>query len=184
MSTVNLQDMLAQYKNEEVSLLPEGEYTLEVTRCTVKDIKNGEGLMPIYKVIGGPEAGKTAMLGTISLTENSANIFFRTMKGFGLDKDFFATVGTLKEVAPLLVGRIIKAQIGTRPWKGEDRNQFASIGSLSLESLGASDGSPQGLPPAAPVAAAPVAAEPVVAAPAQAPPPLPAAPADAPPTPF
>jgi hypothetical protein len=182
MTTVNLQEMLDQYKNEEVAVLPDGEYTLEVTKCSVKDIKDGEGLMPIYKVVGGPHAGQTAMLGTISLTPKSANIFFRTMKGFGLDKDFFATVQGLKEVAPVLVGRVIKAEVNSRPWKGEDRNQFAGIGTLELVAVGASDPSLPTAPaataeqPAAPQPPAPPAPAEPPAPPVAAAPPAPATP--------
>jgi hypothetical protein len=185
LSTVDLKDLLKSYADEQAAILEPGDYTLEVTRCTVR---NDNALFPIFKVIGGPDAGKTAMLGPLSLTEKAANIFFRNLKGLGVEPDFFTQYATvpdaLKAAAEAIKGRIVEIQVEKREWNGEDRNSFKP-GRVKLVSMGRADGTPAGIPQAAPPA--PVQAAPPVppAAPlVQAPPPLPPAPpatGDAPP---
>lgn len=150
MASVNLQQLLQQHKEEELVVLPDGEYTFEVLRATVR---GDNGILPILKVVGGPYAGKLAMIGQLTLTEAAKSIFFRNLKGFGLDTAFVETCQSLQDIANALVGRIVKVQVQTRAWKGEDRNTFP-IGGVELVSIG---GGPAGVPVAAAPPAAPAA---------------------------
>jgi len=173
MTTVNLQDAFKQYqKEDEVTVLEEGEYTLEVIRCAVRG-QDKNALMPVYRVIGGPYAGKTVMAGQLTLTENSRSIFFRNLKGFGIEEAFIMqSAGGLDDIAKALIGRVVKMKVQKRQWQGNDRNQFP-IGGVMLVSLPSQPGAPQAAAQqAAPVA--PQVAQPP-AAPAvqqQAPPPV------------
>lgn len=174
MTTVNLQDAFKQYqKEDEVTVLEEGEYTLEVIRCAVRG-QDKNALMPVYRVIGGPYAGKTVMAGQLTLTENSKSIFFRNLKGFGVDENFIMqAAGGLKDIADALVGRVVKMKVQKRQWQGNDRNQFP-IGGVMLVSLPSQPGAPQvAAQQAAPVA--PQVAAPVQQVPQQVPPAQPAA---------
>lgn len=179
MTTVDLSQLLKNYADEQAEVLDEGTYQFEVTRCTVR---NSNALFPIFKVIGGPDAGKTAMLGQLTLTEKAANIFFRNCKGFGFEPEYFASFPTveeaLKAVATQMQGRIVEIEVQKREWNGEDRNSFKP-GRVKLVSMGTADGTPEGVPTQSPAPVAEAAPAPVAAAPATAaaPPPPPPAPA-------
>ena len=163
MATVNLQDMLKAHEDEEVAVLPAGEYQLEVVRAIVRPSAKGEGILPTFKVIGGPYNGKTVMAGGLYLTDASRSIFFRNLKGFGIDKTFVAQCSGLQDIANALVGRILKVQLEVGKWKNEDKNEVP-IGGYELVSI--ASGAPAGIPVAQ-------AAQPAVTAPAQVLPPPP-----------
>lgn len=129
MSTVNLQDMFSQYQREdEVTILEEGVYILEVARCSVR---GDAGLLPIYRVIGGPYNGKTAMCGTMTLSDKSRSIFFRNLKGFGINEEFIQQCSGFKDIADALVGRVVEMKVQKKPFQGQDRNSFP-IGGVRL----------------------------------------------------
>src|SRR5690606_17786068 len=69
------------------------------------------GVRPVYKVVGGPHAGKRVMAGGFYLTEKSRSIFFRNMACVGLDANYFAQGPTLDDVAKALEGRVIEADL-------------------------------------------------------------------------
>lgn len=139
MTQVNLQDLFQQYQREDaIEVVPAGTYQLEVLRATVRNGNKGQGVLPVYKVLSGPYAGKTVMAGQFTASPDGRSIFFRQMAGFGLDAAFFATVGSMEDVANALKGRIIEAQITVRPWQGQDRNNIA-IGGIKLLQAGGSD---------------------------------------------
>lgn len=142
MKTISLQEMAKHAKDEELAVLEAGTYTLEVTRCSVR---GDNALLPVYTVVGGPDAGKTVMVGQLTLTEKAASIFFRNLRCFGIDKAFFETAQSLKEVADALTGRIVEMEVLKEEWKGEDRNKFP-IGGVKLVSLGSADGVPAVVP--------------------------------------
>jgi len=119
----------------EVVVLEPGEYMLEVLRASVR----GSGIFPIYRVVDGPHEGKLASLGGLMLTERSAPIFFRNLSCFGLNRDFMVKAKGLQDIAKALVGRVVKAQVGKRQWKGKDRNDFP-IGGLELVAIARREG--------------------------------------------
>lgn len=187
MSTVNARELFEQYKKDELICLPAGPARLYCFACTAKD----NGVIPIFRATDGEHKGKRVMTGTQTLTDKSASIFFRNMKGYGLDETFFApylddTPAMMKAIAAVLPGRTVDMELIVDPYQGQDRNKVA-IGSIRLVSVTdaagvvtAVQGAPTA-PPAAPVApVAPVApAVPVVTAPAA----TPVAPAAPPATP-
>lgn len=192
MTTVNLQEAFKQYQREdEVTVLEEGEYTLEVIRCAVRG-QEKNALMPVYRVVGGPYAGKTVMCGQLTLTENSRSIFFRNLRGFGVEESFIMQAANgLDDISKALIGRIVKMKVQKRQWQGNDRNQFP-IGGVMLVSLPSQPGAPQvaqqqaqpaapavpvqQVPPAqqVPPPAPPAAVDPATQVQQQAPPPAPA----------
>lgn len=116
MSTGSFQDLVADYKeNNDLAILDNGRYQFEVIACTARDTD----IMPTYKVVGGPYAGKRTMLGQISLKGNAQGIFFQTMKqGFGLDENAIAAlVGTgsvkqgLEAIAKAITGSIVEVTV-------------------------------------------------------------------------
>lgn len=160
MTSMNLSDLYSQYKKEdEIAVLEPGDYVLEVTRCGKRD----NGVMPTYRVVEGPHAGKTVMAGGFFLTDRSRSIFFRNINGFGLGEDFFAMNPSFEDLANALVGRVVRVTLKKRDWQGQDRNEIP-IGAIKL--VGAA--TPTGAAPAAPPAAAAPPAPPATPAPAPA----------------
>lgn len=174
MAEVSLADLYRQYKQEdEITVLEPGTYTLEVIRASVRKGQKGDGIMPVFKVKEGPYAGKTAMCGQFTASENGRSIFFRQMAGFGITEQFWAQGATIQDAANALVGRVIKANVTQRDWQGQPRNNIA-IGGITLVSSAPAGGVPGGAP--APVAAAPVVPQAPPAPPAEAPAPVPPTP--------
>lgn len=187
--SINLGEMFRQYQeHDQLSALAAGTYQLEIT--SAKAVSNG--VRPVFKVVGGPNAGQKVMAGGFYLTEKSRSIFFRNMTCVGLGPDYFASMPTLDDVAKALTGRVIEAELTVKEYNGENRNEIP-IGRMKLVSapaLPGVNGAPnvnvaQAAPlppaPAAPATPAPAAVAPPVAAPAAATtPPPPAPPAVAP----
>lgn len=172
MAEVSVSDLYQTFEKDELVVLPPGNHRLEVISCSVR---NGNAVMPVFRAVGGPYAGKRVMCGQETLTEKAASIFFRNMKGFGLEKSFFDTQPSMEQIAQALVGRVVDVELTIEPWKGEDRNKHG-IGAVKLvgtkDAAGVLTEVGGGTTPAA--TPAPAAAAPA-AAPAPAPAPAPAA---------
>lgn len=204
MATASVSDLYQAYEQDELVVLDPGEHRLVVDTCSVK---NDNAVLPTFRVVGGPQAGKRVLAGQQTLTEKSASIFFRNMKGFGLDKSYFDQNPTFEQIAQDLVGRVVDVNLEIQPWKGDDRNKI-SIGGIKLighkdaagqiqylegqggappsasppaEAAGAPSQPAPALAPAAPQQQAPPAAPPAQAPPAQPPAAPPAAPPEQPP---
>lgn len=123
MAEATLGDLFAEYeKNSAVTILEAGKHTLEVATCTVRN----NGLLPTYKILEGPDAGKRAMAGGIypGETEGGRFAFFRKLEKFGLSKDFFSARPTLEDVATALKGRVVTLNLTISEWNGEPRNEM------------------------------------------------------------
>jgi hypothetical protein len=129
-TSLNLADLYKQYKKEdEITAVDPGTYELEVMRANVR---NENAILPVFRVAAGPKAGQTVMAGQMTLTDKSRSIFFRQLKGFGIDESFFQRPGvTMQDVANTLVGRTIQATLSKEKWNGEDRNKLP-IGGIKL----------------------------------------------------
>lgn len=193
MAEASVADLYKSFEQDELVVLPAGNHRLEIVSCSVK---NGNAVMPLARAVGGPFAGKRVMFGGEHLTEKAASIFFRNMKGYGLEKPFFDSISHLEkeeflaQIAQALVGRVVDMELTIDPYKGQDRNKH-EIGGIKLvgqkDSAGqlvTVDGSAAPAAPAAP-AAAPAATPPPApapapeAAPAAPPAPAPVAPPEA-----
>lgn len=176
-TTVNLHEVYLQYKEEdELLVVDEGTYDLEVISCTVK---GGNSLLPTFKVLTGPYASRRLLAGQFTLSDKSRSIFFQNLKGFGLDELFWAQSPSFEQIAAALVGRQVTVFLVKRDWQGSDRNSIP-IGKIRLIG-GAAAAAPAAAavaappPPAAVAPVTDVAAPPVAVAPVAAPPPPPAA---------
>ena len=103
MGEIDLRALFAEYANDVglVELAP-GSYRAEIVRCSSRKTS----LVPVYKILDGPEAGKHAIVGRIhpGRTEGGRAAFFRKLEKFGLGREFFRTNPTLEDVARALVG--------------------------------------------------------------------------------
>lgn len=150
---MSLSELYKDYKKEdEIFVAEPGDYVLEVTRCGKRD----NGVMPTYRVVEGPHAGKTVMAGGFYLTERSRSIFFRNMAGWGLGEDFFGMNPTFEDIANALVGRVAKVTLKKKEWQGQDRNEIP-IGGIKLQGAAAPSGNGSAPAPPTPAAATPPA---------------------------
>lgn len=178
-NSVNLGSVFNEWQQDggdDLFLADPAEYRLEVISCKARTTD----VMPVYKITAGPYAGRKVMAGVFSWNGNAKGIFFRSMKGFGLDADFFKQGPTAEEVAKALVGRVADVTLGQKEWQGEMRNEIP-IGAIKFVSAPAGSGqvgSTPVIPAAAPAAAAVPAPAPAAVTPPPAP--APAAPAPAP----
>jgi outer membrane biosynthesis protein TonB len=173
---MNLEELFKQAQDDRIIPVDPGAYTLEIISVKARETD----VMPTYRVVSGPFAGKKVMCGVISAKGNAAGFFFAQMKAFGLPDTFLSQPGlTFEKVAQALKGRVIQATLGVRPWNGEDRNEFVR-GTIQLVSAPEGSLLPQGVPGSA--AAAPQPAAPPVQAQQPAAPPVQVVP-EAPPAP-
>ena len=204
--TVSLYDVYQTYqKEDELLVVDEGQYELEVISCSVK---SDNSLLPTFKILGGPmqaaapgeqpvnPIGRRLLAGQFTLSEKSRSIFFQNLKGFGIGESFFAQYRNLGQrevfgiLATALVGSKVSVYLAKRDWQGSDRNHIP-IGKIKLIGSGTNGAAPAAAVPAAvaaapaapPAEAAPAAAAPAPAAAEAAPAPAAAAPAAAAPAP-
>jgi len=136
MASGTVGELYKTYEKDELVVLAAGTARLSVESCSVKGEDNN-AVFPIFRVVAGQEpngedaAGKRVMAGQQTLTDRSASIFFRNMKGFGLGKDYFDTDPTFDQIAKDLVGRVVDVELQVDNWKGQDRNKVA-IGGIKL----------------------------------------------------
>jgi Protein of unknown function (DUF669) len=109
--------------------VPDGWYDLVVTKATVVTASTGS---PMIKVVLNIETGPHAdrpQFDQFVLSEDNAlamAIWFRQFAAFGLPADAYFAVRnpSLAQVAEDLLGRHVRAKIGTRRWQGVDRNDI------------------------------------------------------------
>ena len=117
----NLATLFAEYEqNSAITVLEPGKHKLEVTSATPR----GTGIVPVFKVVEGPDVGKRVMAGGIyaGTSEGGANSFFRKLEKFGVGKEFFQGNPAIADVAKALVGRVVTLNLGVEEWQGEARN--------------------------------------------------------------
>jgi hypothetical protein len=168
MSTLNWGDLVKDAGEVgSYDPLPDGDYELQIIEAVAKVSQSGKTMFAVKaQVQVGAHAKRLVWDNLVVSSDNptALGIFFRKMNALGLNRDFFATNPSNAQIEQALRGRSFRAQVGSRTWQGQKKNEIKTYYSV----VGAT---------AAPAAAAPVAA----AAPAPAPAPAPAAaPAPAP----
>ena len=173
MSHVNLKQLLDEYGDGDLTLLPAGDYQVEILSAKARPTD----IMPTYKVLGGPYDQQRILAGIFgSVKGNGVSIFYRNCAGAGLGKEFFTEATSLEDVAKALTGRVITLTLTQEDYQGEMRNKLRP-GSIRLVAAPPGSGLPSGVPaaavtqaPATVPAVAPVSAPvPQVEAPAAAP---------------
>lgn len=156
--------------------VPAGMYRLQVT--SAKSKVESQQVVPVFKIVGGPDDGRKVMAGVFSFgSEAAAGISFQNLAGFGFDRAYFEGGGGIESLAQDLVGRVVDVELIVDQWpKNSDqyRNKIA-IGKVTfvgqaqtqLPSIGAA---PTAVPLLAPAPApAPVTSPEVPVATSQAP---------------
>lgn len=132
MTTIDFSKALADAKSASFEAMPDGNYNIEVVKAEAVTASTGRPMIKCkMKVIDGPYQNRPVMTQFVLVIDNpnALAMFFRNMKGFGLDENFFAQLGSgqLEPVAAALVSRRAQVTLGTRKWNGEDRNEVTGI---------------------------------------------------------
>lgn len=170
MSSLNWSDLVkeaGEVGNYEP--LPDGDYDLKVVEATAKVSGSGKTMFSVKtEVQSGPHAKRLVWDNLVVSPDSSAalGIFFKKMAALGLNRAYFDQNPSNAQIESALIGRTFRAQIGSRVWQGNKKNEIKMY---------------YAVPAGTPETAAPVAAAVYAAAPAPAPAPAPAvAPAPAP----
>lgn len=128
MTTINFNQAIQDAKSVSFEALPIGDYDIRVIESTATTASSGKPMIKVkMEVITGPYAPRKVFNQFVLSLENpnAVSIFFRHMRAFGLDEQFFAALGpegSLDPVAAALLGRQATVKLGHREWQGENRN--------------------------------------------------------------
>jgi hypothetical protein len=184
-ATFDFNTLMETAKSASFEALPDGPYDAECISADAVTSTTGKPMIKCkFEVIAGPHAKRKFFNQFVLSTDNEVALamFFRHMKAFGLDENFFKAVGSggLGPVAQTMVGRRARFDLGHREWNGENRNEVKSVkpitGGVSTGGLpGAAAPVAPGLPglPGLPTSSAPPVAAPPAPAVTQPTPPTP-----------
>ncbi len=206
MSSLNWADLINEAGDVGYEPLPDGDYDLTVVEASAKVTQTGKTMFALKaQVLTGAHAKRLVWDNLVVSTDNpnALAIFFRKMGALGLGREFFAASPSNAQIEQAIVGRQFRAQIGSRTWQGQKKNEIKAYYSINPQAAAASAAqapaapapaptpaaapAPTPAPAAAPAAPAPEAAAAPEPAPAAAPAPeaaAPAAPAAPPAAPF
>lgn len=140
-------------KDNELGNVEPGVYTLEVTSAKHDAAK--QYIMPVFRIVDGPYAGKKIGAGVLSYSEKAVGIFLQKLAGFGLGKEFFSAAGVnsiaeaAAAAAPALKGRVVKVPLGV-----QKDGQYAGRNELPIRGIELLS-APDAVGSVAPAAAAP-----------------------------
>ena len=136
------------------TVIPDGDFTLEITKTNCKDPAEGPiGLL--VKVVGdenggalpeGDEANGVVSWVNLYFSEKAAPISFRQLKDFGFDEGFLAESEDAQSIADAATGIKFTASVGHRNWgKDGDRtsNEFKAIKVIAPPAVGGRSLDPQ-----------------------------------------
>lgn len=141
MSTTKWSELKKQ-ADDATRPIPDDWYEIVVTKAELKEASTGSPMIvTTFKVDSGPHAGRSLFTNFVFTAENpnALMFFFRNMEAFGFNEDFFTQleaqgVGVeagLHVIAEQIVGRKVRAEVGSRTWQGQPRNeikQYAFLG--------------------------------------------------------
>ena len=176
MSTLNWGDLVKEAGDVgSYDPLPDGDYDLTVVEATAKVSQSGKTMFAVKaQVQTGAHAKRLVWDNLVVSTDNptALGIFFRKMNALGLGREFFATSPSNAQIEQALKGRSFRAQIGSRTWQGQKKNEikayYSVVGATAAPAAPVAAAAPAPAPAPAP-AAAPVAEAPAVAPVAEAP---------------
>jgi hypothetical protein len=132
-TTVNFGQILKDAKSASFEALPIGDYDVETEKSEAVQSSNGRPMIKTtFKVIVGPHTNRKVMNNFVLVVDNpvALAIFFRNMKCFGLEDNFFAALGdqgSLDVVANAMIGKRVRLTLGQREWQGEMRNEVKQV---------------------------------------------------------
>jgi hypothetical protein len=112
------------------SAVPNGEYTVFIDSCTPAESSSGKQMFKVrFKIEDGPHAGSPIFTNWVLSTENGVALgfFFRKMAAIGLDHAYFDKDPSIEQVAKDMENRRCIAEVTTREWNGQERNDVNTL---------------------------------------------------------
>lgn len=125
MTTINWQD-LKKTADESTRPVPDGWYDVIIEKAEATVASTGSDMIKVVlRVLDGPHSGRRLWTNFVLSPESgfALNMFFRNLEAFGVDPAVVAPGGSMDEIAYVLQDRQARAEVGTRVWKGQPRNE-------------------------------------------------------------
>jgi hypothetical protein len=153
--------LLESAGNTSFEPLPPSEYEVEVEKAEAKKASQSGKLMFVvtFKVTTGPYANRKLWNNYVVSpeSEGAMGFFFRHMKAFGLNAEFFKGNPHEDTVAAALLGKKVKLEVGQRTYQGEIKNDVKNTKpSTATTTAGTGAAPPPPPPPPNPTPAPPV----------------------------
>lgn len=134
MATFDFQKLLQDAKAG--GAWPDGQYDMEIVQADATTANSGSAMVVAkLRCLTGPFANKHITNNFVLSVDNpiALNIFFKNMRAFGLDDNFFLQLGNgdHSAIANNLLGKRARVTLGHRPYQGVDQNKIDKIEPLS-----------------------------------------------------
>jgi hypothetical protein len=152
MSALNWGELVADSgdSSNKFEILPDGDYDAKVVEASHTLTAKGKTMFKVkLQVLQGPYANRFLWDNLVISPESpqALGIFFRQMKGLGLDQEYFKKNPSNDQVAGSINGATVRVKVGNRPYLGEPRNEIKAYNAVSAGGQGGGfPGQPQ--PPA------------------------------------
>ena len=165
MSTLNWGDLVKDAgEGTSFEPLPDGDYDLTIVEAVAKVSQSGKTMFAVKAQVQNGAHSKRLVWDNLVVTPDNSSalgMFFRKMGALGLGRDFFASSPSNAQIEQAMQGRSFRAQIGSRVWQGQKKNEIKMYFPAGAASAADSFAAPAPAPAPAPARAE----EPALAAP-------------------
>ena len=162
MSTLNWSDLIKEAgETGTYDALPDGDYDLVVLEATAKVSQSGKTMFAVKAQVEGGAHNKRLVWDNLVVSPDSQaalGIFFKKMNALGLPREYFMQQPqpSNAQIEQILAGRRFRAQVGTRTWQGQKKNEiknyYPAVATTTAAAPVAAAPAPAPAPAAAPVA--------------------------------
>lgn len=125
--------------------IPDDWYDVVVDKAEATVASTGSKMLKVkLRVVGGPYDGRVLFTNFVMSTENgfAMSIFFRNLDALGINPQRDAPGGSMEELAFAMTGRQARAQVGTRVWQNQPRNEINNMARSGSPQVGVPGGGP------------------------------------------
>ena len=138
--------------------LPNGDYDFKVIEASSTTTATGKTMFKITAEVQGGAYAKRRVWDNLVISpenKNALGIFFNKMASLGLPREFFtANAPTNAQIEASILNRQFRANVGTRVWQGDTRNEIKKYYVVSASTPAQASAAPVGnVPPAPPTIA-------------------------------
>lgn len=149
MTDLNFSDLY-----DEANTILTGDFDVVIKSAVAGQSANGKPQIKIQATVeGGPNHGHT-FFDTVTVSRESSTamkMFFITMAGYGLDRDYFVKNPSMEQIASDLDGKRARYTVESNMWQGVERERVKTVKRSSVGGPGAGlPSSGSALPTAAP----------------------------------
>jgi hypothetical protein len=144
--------------------LPDGDYDLKVLEASSSVTSTGKTMFKIKAEVQGGAYNKRLVWDNLVISpenKNALGIFFAKMAALGVPREFFSNNNpTNAQIESSINGKFFRANIGSRVWQGDRRNEIKKyyVGAPATAVAEPAVASAPPAPPAPPAAPAPASA--------------------------